>query len=72
MGFVIIGGVLVVLFIVTVFWKRRENARIDAILRAGAAGEMHDVNVQGRLDPRLAAVYDPGSHTSPGGFYVAR
>jgi len=70
MGFVFIGLVLVVLIVVTAFWQRREDARISEILRSGAAGEMHDVNVQGKIDPSLAGIVDAGPPSGHAGkFY---
>ena len=68
-GLVIL-GFFVTMFVITIFWKRRDNARIDEILRAGAAGEMHDVNIQGRVDPNLLGIVDAGPPSGhAGGFY---
>jgi hypothetical protein len=44
MGFVIIGGIVGVLVALTVRAKSRERARVEAIMRAGAAGELHGVH----------------------------
>jgi len=47
MGFVIIGIIVAALVAATVWAKHRERDRVEGLLRAGAAGELHNVDIQG-------------------------
>ncbi len=44
MGILVILGILAALVALTVVGKRRQQARVAAIVRAGSAGDLHGVN----------------------------